>query len=450
MNDALQTTAVQWAAQLESAIKEQPFITNYDISIELSQRKQFSNGLDARNRWGKSLQAGQDTQHRFQIRAFLQNGMFSFIQDVRRFADGDQTPHKIVDLLVDPQTQLPNPNGSSTYKSNIHQLKPLEIFDPRFPHIDATLRKELLQEHFDMIINMNKKSRLQSAILTEIQMMRHVRNPVNVLSEQSTSFELQGQVATGIQRSEFKITARRFADLCTHSYGWNEFYLPPVPNKTISSINPDWMLMLAPQVVASIVETLPPAFELERLEKGSSFLSGKQGTAVGSKRIHIIDDATMLSGVNSRNFDSQGVLSKPLNLIADGVFQDFYIPLDSHRTLEATGHTDMNGQLWVGNLMSQMGRRSQNMVLADKGEALLATHLADAVNLNIETGMIQLRLHVAHLTAKGFTGSVGVQTIHCPILDIFAQVSETANDQNRYGHVDASTWILENCRLLQS
>ena len=100
MNDALQTSAVQWASQLELAIKEHPIIIHYEISIDLSHIKTFSNEVDGRNRWGNVLKSNQDIHHQFQIRVFLQNGRFSFLQDVRRFADADQTPHKVIESLL--------------------------------------------------------------------------------------------------------------------------------------------------------------------------------------------------------------------------------------------------------------------------------------------------------------------------------------------------------------
>ena len=448
MNDALQTSAVQWASQLELAIKEHPIIIHYEISIDLSQIKTFSNEVDGRNRWGNVLKSNQDIHHQFQIRVFLQNGRFSFLQDVRRFADADQTPHKVVESLLLESNQLPNPNGKTIFTNTIHQSHPLEIWDPRFDTLDASLRKEILQDQYTMIPQMNKRARLQKAELKEIQVMRHVRTSQNSMSEQSTQYELIGIVANGIERVPFHMVSRRFADLCTHPFGWTTFYLPPVPNKTISEVSPDWMLMLAPSVVASIVECLPPAFELDRLEKGTSFLSGKQGTTVGSKRIHIIDDPTLLSGVNSRNFDANGVPSKPLTLIADGVFQDCYIPLDSSGNKQPSGHIGMNGKLWCGNILSQMGRRSQNMILADRGDALMGTHIIEPTQLNIETGALRFVANFAHISSKGFEANLGVRTVIVPILELFAQVSETANDQNRYNHVDASTWVLDDCRIL--
>lgn len=448
MNDALQTSAVQWASQLELAIKEHPIIIHYEISIDLSHVKTFINEVDGRNRWGNILKSTQDIVHQFQIRVFLQNGRFAFIQDLRRFADANQTPHKVIEGLLKETNQLPNPTGKTIFTNNIHQAAPLEIWDPRFNLLDAASRKELLQDQYSLVLQMNKRARLQRAELNEIQIMRHVRSSQNILSEQSTRYELKGLVSNGIDRTSFEMHSRRFADLCTHPHGYTTFHLPPVPNKTISQIDPSWMLMLSPNVVASIVACLPPAFELSRLKKGSSFLAGKQGTSVGSKRIHIIDDPTMLSGVNSRSFDAHGVPSKPLTLIADGVFQDCYVPLDAEENKEPTGHVGMNGRLWCGNILSQMGRRSQNMILADRGDALMATHLIEGTQLNIETGMLRFVANFAQLSSKGFEGNLGVRTVVVPILELFAQVTETANDQNRYNHVDASTWVLETCAIL--
>ena len=448
MNDALQTSAVQWASQLELAIKEHPNIIHYEISIDLSHIKTFSNELDGRNRWGNALKSNQSIHHQFQIRVFLQNGKFSFTQDIRRFADADQTPHKVIEALLLASNQLPNPNEKTIFTTTLHQSETLEIWDPRFTVLDASLRKELLQDQYLLIPQMNKKARLQKAELKEIQIMRHVRTSQNSMSEQSTQYELEGIVANGIERVPFHIVSRRFADLCTHPFGWTTFYPPPISNKSISEIDSSWMLMLSPSIVASIVECLPPAFEIDRLTKGTSFLAGKQGTTIGSKRIHIIDDPTMLSGVNSRSFDANGVPSKPLTLIADGVFQDCYVPLDAPGNKPPTGHTGMNGKLWCGNILSQMGRRSQNMILADRGDALIGTHIVEPTQLNIETGVLRLVCNFAHISSKGFEANLGVRTIVVPILELFAQVSETANDQNRYNHVDASTWILDDCRII--
>ena len=452
MSEALRTSALQWGIQLENAIKDHPMIAEYEISIELSQSKQFSNGLDGRSRWGQHITSTQDTVHHFQIRAFLQNDSISTYKDMRRFADSEQTPAKILTQLLLPSNQMPNAYHEKAFVDIVHLGNNLEIEDPRFHKLDAASRKELMQDHHDLILHMNKKARLQSLHLTETERCRHVRTRKNTLLEIDTEFELIGSVSTGVQRESFHIKAKRFSDLCTHLFGWSAFYPPPTPNRLLKQedISVNWMLILAPNVVASILNVLPPAFEAERLMKGTSFLAGRQNHVIGSKRIHILDDASVLSGLHSRGFDANGVPSKPLTLISDGVFQDFYIPLDMvHATQRPpTGHSDRHNRLWTGNILSQMGRRSQNMILADRGEALLATHLLSDTTLNIETGMLHLTANFDHISAQGLQGRLGTRTIQVPILDLFMAVAETANDQNRYGHIDASSWILDDCSLL--
>ena len=90
----------------------------------------------------------------------------------------------------------------------------------------------------------------------------------------------------------------------------------------------------------------------------------------------------------------------------------------------------------------------KNMILADRGDALMGTHIVEPTQLNIETGVLRFVANFAHISSKGFEGNLGVRTVVVPILELFEQVSETANDQNRYNHVDASTWILDDCRIL--
>ena len=80
------------------------------------------------------------------------------------------------------------------------------------------------------------------------------------MSEQSTQYELLGMVANGIERNPFTWCPDALPIYVrTHLVGPR--FISPVPNKTISAVSADWMLMLAPSVVASIVERLPPAFE---------------------------------------------------------------------------------------------------------------------------------------------------------------------------------------------
>lgn len=451
MSEDIRTSVLQWATQLELACKAHPVIRHYEISVDFKLSTSFRGDVDNRGRWSSYMRSEERIEHIFQVRIFLDNNQQSFIRDNRRFGDPTQSPQQIVEHLLAPSTAIPCHPTEGIFALPPHLNSDRDIFDPRFPMVDSDLRKELMVEHVQLIRHMNKQARLQQLTLVESSHFRHFRSSNNsVLSEQGSHYQLNGIVQQGLQQHSFSFDARRFADLLIHPFGWSEMAPPPKQSRLITEINRDWMLMLPPNIIASILEQLPPAFMLERLEDGSSFLANKIGEQIGSKRIHLIDDANMLSGLNTRLFDARGVPPKPLTLIADGVMQDTYVSLQQSQQykLQPTGHQNIRNELWCGNLMSQMGRRSQNMILADKGDALLATHLLEPTHLNIETGMLRFVANFDYLTSKGSEGRLGPREIEVPILDLFAQVEETANDQHRYNHVDASTWVLEDCRLL--
>ncbi len=450
MSDDLRTSAIQWATQLELVIKKVPSIRDYEINIDLLRSTSFIGEIDGRGRWGNQLRSSKSVGYFFQVRAFFNNGLQSFVQDTRHFADSNQTPEGILKRLLDSVNKIPTQDEEGIFKQRMHLNQNFEIFDPRFSKVDSEMRRELLLEHVNMMRHMNNKARVHKLELIEQERFRHYRTTINNFIEHSSSTAVKGNIHIGIERESFHIKARRFADLCIHPLGWSTYSPPPKPSESIRSVQKDWMLMLAPNIVASIIGCLPPAFEIERLENGNSFLSNKMGEVIGSKRVHLIDDATMLSGLHTRNFDARGVPPKPLTLISDGVLQDCYVPLDwaQQNGKNPTGHTHFNNELWCGNLLSQMGRRSQNMILADKGDAILATHLLEPTTVNIKTGLLRLVANFDYITSQGVQARLGTRTIEVPVIEVFSQVMETANDQNRFNHIDSSTWVLENCSLL--
>lgn len=451
MSEDIRTSVLQWATQLELACKVQPAIRHYEVSVDFKRSTSFRGEVDNRGRWSSYIRSQEHIEHIFQIRVFLDNNQQAFIRDLRNFGDFNQTPQQIIERLLTPAAALPCHPSESIFTLPTHLDSNRDIFDPRFSSVDSDLRKELMLEHVQLIRHMNKQARLQQLTLTESSHFRHFRSSNNsILSEKGSHYKLEGVVQQGIQQHPFAFEARRFADLLIHPFGWSVMTPPPKQSKVITEINRDWMLMLPPNIIASVLEQLPPAFMFERLEDGSSFLSNKIGEQIGSKRIHLIDDANMLAGLNTRLFDARGVPPKPLTLIADGVMQDTYVSLQQaqQHKLHPTGHQNIQNELWCGNLMSQMGRRSQNMILADKGDALLATHLLEPTHLNIETGILRFVANFDYITSKGSEARLGPKEVEVHLLDLFAQVEETANDQNRYNHVDASTWVLQDCSLL--
>ena len=89
------------------------------------------------------------------------------------------------------------------------------------------------------------------------------------------------------------------------------------------------------------------------------------------------------------------------------------------------------------------------MILADRSQALLATELVEPIYLDLQTGQLEFSAHYDLVDSSGVKGSVGVKKVDCHIFELFQCVIESANDQNRFGFVDACTWVLEGFEHLK-
>jgi PmbA protein len=245
------------------------------------------------------------------------------------------------------------------------------------------------------------------------------------------------------------ISSHRFADISSEVLGISSFGKKLSQSKFTKPVGDDFLLILPSVIVNEIVTLLYPAFDIEKIESGESFLAGKQGERIGSDKVHLLDNALLPSGYNSRSFDSNGYPPRVLTLINEGLFQDCYVP---HRSKAGfpTGHLGFDGELWAGNLLVHNGRRSQNMVLADRSMALLATETLEAIQLDIKTGRIRILANYQVVSSNGLEGELGTKEINCHVTDLLKLVMETTNDQKRTTFIDSSSWVLENCSLFIS
>jgi PmbA protein len=88
-----------------------------------------------------------------------------------------------------------------------------------------------------------------------------------------------------------------------------------------------------PRVSASLVGHLVAGALGSAVAKGTSFLKDRLGSQVFRKGIDIIDDPLRRRGLASRPFDAEGIASRRLKLIDDGVLISWLLDLHSSRRL---------------------------------------------------------------------------------------------------------------------
>lgn len=133
-----------------------------------------------------------------------------------------------------------------------------------------------------------------------------------------------------------------------------------------------------PRVATSLLGHLAGAINATSIVRKTSFLRHARGEAVFAPAIRITDDPRRLRGLASRPFDGEGVAAEALDLVRDGVLQDWL--LDSATARELGLSTNGRGSGGGGsphatNLTLLPGSIGRDALLADIHDGLYVTEL---------------------------------------------------------------------------
>jgi PmbA protein len=190
---------------------------------------------------------------------------------------------------------------------------------------------------------------------------------------------------------------------------------------------------------------IAPAFDAERIAHRESFLCGKMNHAIAPSGLHVVDDAAMPAGLNTRAFDDWGVPPVPVPLIQEGVVAGFYLSdrQARRRGVRPSGHMSALQSVSPGNLIVRPGSRSRNMIFADLQKYLVATDLIEPLVLDLETGALELKVRLFLDSEDRSRGRLGTHVIQTDVLTLLSKIKQIGSDQSRFGAVDVGTWVLE-------
>lgn len=135
-------------------------------------------------------------------------------------------------------------------------------------------------------------------------------------------------------------------------------------------------------LVAGIIGHLVAAASGGSLYRKSTFLLDSLGTAIFSPIVQLREDPHIPQGMASTFFDSEGVRTKPRDIVKDGVLQGYFLGSYSARKLgmQTTGNAGGNH-----NLILTPGEHDLQGLLRQMGTGLLVTELLGH-GINLVTG----------------------------------------------------------------
>lgn len=133
-------------------------------------------------------------------------------------------------------------------------------------------------------------------------------------------------------------------------------------------------VLFAPEPAAALLELLFQSISGTAVYKGSTFLAGKEGQAIASPLVTVIDDPLRRRGLGSAAFDAEGVRTSRVVLVDKGILKLYPCDCFSARRLNrtSTGHSS-GGGVTSYNLFIANGDKTPQELLSIMGTGLFVT-----------------------------------------------------------------------------
>ena len=180
------------------------------------------------------------------------------------------------------------------------------------------------------------------------------------------------------------------------------------------------------RAAAQLVSRLLGPASARNVQQGRSFWADIMGEQAFSKTLTIVDDPLIVRGLGSRHFDREGISSKVLPIVEDGVVRNIYV--DTYYGRKA-GMAPTTGS--ASNRRVAPGDRSLAQLLGDAGEGVYVTSWLGG-NADATTGDFSLGLR-GHMIENGKIGRpVGEMNVTGNLKDLFARLEALGNDPYPY------------------
>lgn len=141
-------------------------------------------------------------------------------------------------------------------------------------------------------------------------------------------------------------------------------------------------IIFSPEMARSFLGNLAAAMMGRNIFRKSSFLKDKLGEKIANEGFQLRDEPLLPGKLGSRYFDAEGVTSKPLTLVENGVLKSYMLSTYSANKLKmkTTGHAG-----GISNLVIEPGKYSEDELIASVKNGLYLTFMSGQ-GANITTG----------------------------------------------------------------
>ena len=223
-------------------------------------------------------------------------------------------------------------------------------------------------------------------------------------------------------------------------------YAKQVPTQTATVI-------YEPRMARSLVGHIAGAINGASVARKTSFLRDRMDEKLFAEGINLIDEPHLQRGVASKPFDGEGIASGDLQLIKDGVLQNWFLDCAAANELglKTNGRANRSGSgtsPGSTNLTLQAGKRSAQDMIGNLKEGFYITQLIGQ-GVNLVTGDYSRGASGFWIKNGELTFAVSEITIAGNLFDMFAKM-EPANDLDKRHGTNTATIAIEGMTLAGS
>ncbi len=196
--------------------------------------------------------------------------------------------------------------------------------------------------------------------------------------------------------------------------------------------------VLSPDVVKSFMNAYVSSAVAEDVQKNSSLFVGKLNQKVASRKV-TIDDKPHAKTLFAKSFDDEGVATKNLSIIKNGVLEHYLYNLTTaaKEGVESTGHGAVGGGSKVGTttwfLEMKPGKKSQEQLFEEIGNGVYITSVQGLhAGLNSRSGNFSLQSTGFMVENGKVTHPLDIITVSGNLVDLFTNITEVGSDSKDF------------------
>ncbi len=200
-------------------------------------------------------------------------------------------------------------------------------------------------------------------------------------------------------------------------------------------------MIVDPRSAGNLVSRLLGPANAQSIQQGRSFWADSIGKKLFSEVLSLTDDPLRQGGHSSRPYDGEGLASRRLPIIENGVVKNVYVDTYYGRKLGMDPTTGGRTNLAWAN-----GNRELAAILADVDDAIYVTSWLGG-NADGTTGDFSFGLR-GHRVTKGELGPpIGEMNVTGNLIDLFATLVEVGNDPYPFSSTYSPTLVFDGVQF---